>query len=287
MDTLVNYHVIDPGNIGDSLSAPSAYFSFPGYRVEAADIRAVQADQIDNKYIIVGGGGLLYSRFLDNFLKLREAGNVKKLIAWGIGQQNYSLSTIKDVRSFNYSEYLDGFDLMGIRDSDSPYSWVPCASCLHPSLDKKREIEHELVIFSHKKFQLNMPRIPRLTNASSSFDEVLDFLGSGETILTSSYHGAYWGTLLGRKVLAFPFSSKFYTLKHQPAIYGVEKWRQEKITFSLFKKRLYEFRYKNKFSCSTEGWQEALKDCRSYPEALQECRDRNQWYYERVLDLLN
>ena len=114
-------------------------------------------------------------------------------------------------------------------------------------------------------------------------EKVLDFLGSGETVLTSSYHGVYWATLLGRKVLAFPFSSKFYTLKHKPNMYPVELWLRKKKSFI---ERL-NFRYKNKFYFpSTNSWQSLLKDSQSYPESLEECRHKNQLYYSKVMEFM-
>ena len=285
MNSIVNYHVIDQKNIGDLLSSPLDYFTFPGYNVERADIRQPQTTT-RGKHAIVGGGGLLYSRFLDNIAELVKLKEDKKLIAWGIGQQTYDFSNLENIKSFNYSQYLDNFDLVGIRDIDFGYNWVPCASCMHKSFDKKREIKHEFVVFSHKKFQLNFEGFPRMTNENVDLDKILDFLGSGETILTSSYHGAYWGTLLGRKVLAFPFSSKFYTLKHRPGIYHVSKWNQSKKRFSVFGKLIYEFRYKNKYTCKSDGWQDALKDCRTYPDSLQESRTSNQSYYSQILKLI-
>ena len=285
MNSIVNYHVIDQKNIGDLLSSPLDYFTFPGYNIERADIRQPQTTT-RGKHAIVGGGGLLYSRFLDNIAELVTLKEGKKLIAWGIGQQTYDFSNLENIKSFNYSQYLDNFDLVGIRDIDFGYNWVPCASCMHKSFDKKREIKHEFVVFSHKKFQLNFEGFPRMTNEDIDLDKILDFLGSGETILTSSYHGAYWGTLLGRKVLAFPFSSKFYTLKHRPGIYHVSKWNQSKKRFSVFGKLIYEFRYKNKYTCKSDGWQDALKDCRTYPDSLQESRASNQSYYSQILKLI-
>ncbi|MBE9117585.1 hypothetical protein IQ249_16935 [Lusitaniella coriacea LEGE 07157] len=286
MDSIINCHVIDPKNIGDLLSCPLNYFTFPGYHTEKADIRQIDAEAARGKHLIIGGGGLLYSRFLTDILNSASHREGKKLIAWGIGQQVYKPFTTEDIKAFDYSQYLDDFDLIGIRDIDTPYNWVPCASCMHSAFDKKREVKHEYVVFSHKKFQIKIDDFPRITNESKSFEEVLDFLGSGETILTSSYHGAYWGTLLGRKVLAFPFSSKFYTLKHKPAIHPLDKWRQDRKRFYLFNKLVYEFRYKNKFSCALENWQNALKDCQLYPESLEESRSRNQWYYNEILEHL-
>ncbi|MCG6134761.1 MAG: polysaccharide pyruvyl transferase family protein [Nostoc sp. LLA-1] len=287
MKSIINYHVIDPTNIGDLFSAPTKYFSFPGYTVEQADIRTINIDDIRDKHIIVGGGGLLYSPFLDSFAKLIESKAHTKLIAWGIGQQAYGTSgKIQELDNFDYSQYLKNFDLVGIRDFNHKYNWVPCSSCMHPGFDKKREIKHEFVVFSHKKFQIKIGNFPHLTNNNQDIAEILDFLGSCETILTSSYHGAYWGTLLGKKVLSFPFSSKFSTLKHPTGIFPIQKWVQNKFKLSIFNKTLLELHYKNKFSCKIDNWQHYLKDCKSYPESLSENRERNHWYYSQILDTL-
>lgn len=38
------------------------------------------------------------------------------------------------------------------------------------------------------------------------FNETVAFLGSSEVVLTTSYHGLYWATLLGRKVVVLEAS---------------------------------------------------------------------------------
>ena len=49
-------------------------------------------------------------------------------------------------------------------------------------------------------------------------DEIIRFIAESEIILTSSYHGAYWGFLLNKKVVINGnWSTKFDTLKYQPA----------------------------------------------------------------------
>lgn len=286
MKSIINYHVIDRKNIGDLLSSPLHYFYFPGYQLEEADIRQPNAIASQNKHIILGGGGLIYKRFLNNIQEIISFANRGKLILWGSGQQSYDTSNTDKIQNFNYSQYLDQFDLIGIRDYESGYFWLPCVSCMHPAFNQKREIKHEFVVFSHKKFQIKIDSFPRMTNESQNIEEILDFLGSGETILTSSYHGAYWGTLLGRKVLAFPFSSKFNTLKHKPSLYPSFKWRQNKKRFFILNKMVYEYRYKNKFSTNIDEWQTFLNHSRHYPESLEESRLQNQLFYSQVLDIL-
>jgi hypothetical protein len=284
MNSIINLHVIDPQNIGDLLSAPSHYFPFPDHEKSSVDLRQVSSENPLSSHLIVGGGGLLFPRFLEPIQQLGEMGSRGKLIAWGVGQQAYGATDRASIQSFNYAQYLDRFDLVGIRDVDSGYNWVPCASCMHSSFDQPRQIKHEFVVFSHRKYQLHIDKFPRMTHANDSLEQVLDFLGSGETILTSSYHGAYWGTLLGRKVLAFPFSSKFATFKHQPGLYPVQKWSNAMRKIQLFGKTLHQSWDQNKSLCSTEDWRSSLQNCRVYPESLAECRERNEWFYEQVLN---
>lgn len=295
MRLIVNFYVIDDHNIGDRLSAPLEYFEFPGFETIKVDIRKIddfikayqnKLTLYDRIVFIIGGGGLLFNRFLESFQKLKSICPKASLIAWGIGQQIYLNQNRPIPKEFPYGDYLEGFDKVGIRDYEQGYSWIPCASCLNPLFDLNREIKHEFVVFSHKKFQIHINGLPRITNDSLSFQDVLDFLGSGETILTSSYHGAYWGTLLGRKVLAFPFSSKFYTLKHSLGLYPVEKWEQFSRKITLFGKTLYQQYDSHKFTCSIDGWNAALKNCQSYPNSLRECREQNQLYYAQILEFL-
>jgi hypothetical protein len=240
MRTVTNCHVIDPQNMGDLLSSPLRYFEFPGFNCRTLDVRTVQAEDVMTDHVILGGGGLLFERFLPQLSSIQAHKQNAKRILWGVGQQTYALKKMGDYRQFDYPPYVVDSDLVGVRDYDVPLPCVPCVSCMHPAFDKPRTPQNEFVVFSHKKFRIHFPGLSTLTNKTTDFEKVLDFLGSGETILTSSFHGAYWGILLGRKVLAFPFSSKFHSLKHSPALYPIEKWQQKRDKLSIFGKKLYE-----------------------------------------------
>lgn len=269
------------------MSSPMKYFEFPGYATSIQDIRNFDDAVTPQTTIILGGGGLLFDRFWHRIQRLRDDSKSCKLVAWGIGQQLYSTANAAKVKAFDYHRYLQSFNLIGIRDYDLGYEWVPCASCMSPLFDQKQTVTHDFVVFSHKKFQLKVDGFPRMTNNAQSFEDVIAFLSSGDTVLTSSFHGAYWATLLGKKVIAFPFSSKFETLRHQVALYPVKNWRKDRLTISLFKKKLYEFKYKNKYSSETEGWQKCLVDAQKYPNSLQDCRQANIHFHQKVLNLLS
>lgn len=289
---LINYHVVDQNNIGDLMSSPFNYFDFPGLECQTRDLRDVDRGSdsrnfaLDNQSIILGGGGLLFERFLPNIQSLKKQSNVSSRIIWGAGQQRYGSKKSPNFQDFNYEEYTSEFDLIGIRDFDCGHEWVPCVSCMHPAFDTSRSPSHEYVVFSHKKFQLAFAEFPKMTNEHADMESILDFLGSGETILTSSFHGAYWGILLGRKVLAFPFSSKFLTLKHRPMLHPIHKWSNTRFKLAAFNKTLYELKYKNRFTCSIKGWQQSVQHIQTYPDSLDECREKNRIFYEKVMDLL-
>jgi hypothetical protein len=97
---------------------------------------------------------------------------------------------------------------------------------------------------------------PILDN-SAPLDEVIPFIGATQTLLTDSYHGAYWATLMGRKVVAFPTSSKFYDLKHAIPL------------------------------GDPVDWQKLSRLSIAYPEALEECREANRDFYLKVLELVS
>jgi hypothetical protein len=282
---IINYHVRHSVNIGDLVSSPLSYFDIPGYHLELKDIDELLHQPAGPHHVIIGGGGLLFPRFLENLQQLQQQPKQGRVILWGVGQQSYE-NPSESWRNFNYAPYLEGVDLAGVRDYDVGLPWLPCASCMHPEFDRPRSPKHEMVVFSHKKFRLTFKGLPTFSNEQVDFRAVLDFLGSGETIITSSFHGAYWGTLLGRKVLAFPFSSKFYSLKHRPGLYPVERWRPKKYKISLFGKTLYQKFSQDWFQCQTDNWQDYLDTCQAYPESLEECREQNRQFYRQVVELL-
>lgn len=279
MSEITSLHRIDKTNVGDLVSTPVDYFEFPGFKVEKQDILTVARLEASNKNILVGGGGLLDEFFYPALKILQQNKQKGKLIIWGGGQQLDYGAWHKEFWNFNYEKFLSGFDLIGIRDYGFNYRWVPCASCMHAAFDKPREIKHRFVVYSHKARPIPITDFPALTNETDDLDSTLDFLGAAETIITSSYHGMYWGLLLGRRVLVFPFNSKFFTAKHQPTLYpAVWSRRRNILSWHTPKKGL-------KLE-SVKGWRILAGAARIYPEALEECRAANRLYYSDVMNML-
>jgi len=202
--------------------------------------------------LLLGGGGMLgqpWSHRLKEYIDAKP----RVSVLWGVGSNTHSSAKV------TFPKWLDRVDLAGVRDYGTAYRWVPCPSCLSPLFDRGYAVEHEAVVYRHAIRELDtIPKLnlPTMTNGNPSLEQVLRFMGSAETVITSSYHGAYWASLLGRKVIAVPFSSKFYGMKHAPVLVNAERAAE---------------------------WARIVVDAKAYPHALQECRQANDEFYEDVV----
>lgn len=171
---------------------------------------------------------------------------------WGAGQNS-------SAEEFEYPEEMKQFDRVGIRDFGQYYEWAPCASCMHPAFNKTYSIRNPVIWFEHKK-QLIKDKvfgnesIPRFVNSGANIEQTIELLGSAEVVLTNSYHGAYWATLLKRKVIVVgAWSSKFKHLKHQPA-----------------------------FVDTAQDWKDAMDNAVIHNDALDECQSATQDFWEAI-----
>ena len=249
---IASFYFKNRPNLGDRYSGPILYF--PQLKETASfDPLAAKLPEVWlQKTVLVGGGGLIAHPAFQPNMESLAAYRPRILIAWGIGHN------APGERELSYPDYLEDFDLVGIRDHGSKYDWVPCASCLYPGFDRKYEITDEYVVYENTLCApIRLVGFKKLTNTEENLETVLSFLGSANTVLTSSYHGAYWATLLGRKVIIVnPFSSKFFAFKHRHPIADETNWRTKQ------------------------------HETRSYPEALEECRRANLEFSEKVLNLI-
>ena len=217
---------MDATNVGDWYSTPFRYFEFGQHT--AADIKQPILESGDS--VIVGGGGLVSVNFAPHMKRLaKQRPMLRRLVAWGIGESliNDKQGGLVDRWKGPLPDYLGSFDLVGIRDYGTEYRWVPCASCMLPQLDREYPVEHQLCIYEHKRIAIPIDvDAPRRTNDGNDIDAAMRFLGSAETVITNSYHGAYWATLLGKRVVAIPNLSKMYGFRHPPAICAPSDWRQ-------------------------------------------------------------
>ena len=174
---------------------------------------------------------------------------------WGAGYNGDYNKKIK--ANFQWPGWMVEFDKVGVRDWGQSLPWTPCASCMHPALRKTYSIKNDIIFFEHKKQLLKdfgTDSIPRFINSGSNIEQTIELLGSANIILTNSYHGAYWGTLLKKKVIVVgAWGAKFYALKHSP--YILDK---------------------------NEPWQSVIDNISTYRNALDECISANEEYWQNI-----
>ncbi len=242
-------HIRNTGNTGDLMSGPANWFDFPDHRVVNYD----EPIGDDATAVIYGGGTM------NNWLQGRQPLPNVKSIAWGIGSSRHGESEPwPDPR---------GFDLVGVREwttaREAAGLWVPCASCMSPLFDENYEIKRAAVLFVNaspgirERYPVAVGGLPTMSN-ERPMDEIVAFLGSSETVVTDSYHGCWFAQMLGRRVVAIPYSSKFYGFKY-PVAYSDNRGLD---------------------------WKEKSKKTCGYPEALMESIGASVLFYDRVIDLL-
>jgi hypothetical protein len=274
---IINYHRLNTTNIGDLICAPALWFpelaeasreeilGFKGSEnTSVAEAKSWKNRLVEADLLIIGGGGLLEIEFflsgLQQISEHRKPGS--RAVVWGAGHNNWQVADWRKLKQgLDLEPY--GFDLVGVRDVDCGYDWVPCASCMSPALEQQSDPVFDVVMYAHTGTIQNAARLatlptglPMLDN-SAPFEQVIPFLASGDLVLTDSFHGMYWATLLGRRVIAFPSSSKFYSVKHPVPL------------------------------CDPGDWQRFAPLARRYPEALDECRDSNRAFAKKVFGLIN
>jgi hypothetical protein len=182
-------------------------------------------------------------------------------IIWGAGHNGDYQKKLKGM--LEYPNWIRNFDLVGVRDYAQEYQWVPCASCMHPALRKNYAIKNDVIWFEHKKqliksAEFGKEPIPRFINSGDNIDQTIEILGSANVIITNSYHGAYWGTLLKKKVIVVDaWSSKFNAMRHSP--YMLNKG---------------------------EIWRNIIDAVPTYSSALDECIGVTENYWNKVKEII-
>lgn len=269
---VLNTHLCNSDNVGDKFCGPHHYFKelkdkhldLSGFRKVNKSERKFWANQISQNSLIIGGGGLLNIRHFEKQMKLFDQLEAlgKKTVIWGAGHNQRVLSKYNNNKHYNID--TNNFGIVGTRDYsvEAKRDWVPCVSCLHPLLDKQYTETREVGVLYCTKTAKNKERLkyfehfPSLSNMTN-LEEMIRFIGSSSTVVTDSYHAMYWGILLGKKTLVIPTTSKFY-----------------------------DFKYKSVIS-SYENFERDLKKTQSYSGVLEECREINLKFAEKVFNYLN
>jgi len=212
---IINVFDKDEPRAGDIYSGPYQYFDWP-LEIEPMTSRVLEdiPFEDENVFFIFGGGGMLHIPFPEydqgRFLLLERFCEVADRTAlWGIGHNVHGAEKIE------YPEYIKKFIAVGVRDWNQGIRWVPCASCMHEVFHKTYEVKDEIRAYRREDpWPFPFDHYPMLQDANGyPLESIVEFLGGAETVITNSYHGAYWSMLLGRKVTIHkPFASKFFGL---------------------------------------------------------------------------
>jgi hypothetical protein len=275
-DKLVNVHCKSTMNLGDRLSSPCQYFDrlsgtaifdlfdwHPARQPDGA-VREEFNSRIMDSHIIIGGGGLFNSETFEPAIDYVTHLSRRHVVVWGAGHNGYWLKKYTDIKQVCLID-RNKYSLVGVRDRLQPFLFCPCASAMHRALDQRHDIIRPAGIYSKSERTADFadvlhkdPSIPLMTNDSQDFEEVVKFLSECATVVTNSYHGAYWAALLGRRaVVCNPDSSKFFDMPYPAPIGHALEW-----------KRL-----------ETHGT--------VYPEALNEAREANARFFQLVCEICN
>lgn len=252
MSKIVEVHRKVDNNVGDYYCNPSRYFDINCNSEELM----YNESNLQDKILIVGGGGLIHKKFSQHIQALIDK-QPKHTILWGIGH-NFGKKYVQksDTNAF-YPKWLDQCSLVGIRDYIEGHydTYLPCVSCMHNAFDKQYTEKHEYVYFTHAyKSKVEKVDYPMIKNNLMDFNKVIEFLGSGNTVITDSYHGAYWAQLLGKNVQVVSWSVKFNHMKHAP--HFIDNINTQPV----------------KVNNAVNGF-------------LEECRDLNQSFYQKFKNL--
>lgn len=269
-------------NCGEYWSSPKHYYQdFNKYSLNS--IENLDHNIEINSHAIFSGAAINNRSSLKKINLLKENSGIR-LIAWGAGFNQFDLSNtgnlihnIDEVKLVKKNT-IKYFDLLGIRDFNLgfDYHWIPCASCLHPYFVKYRKtapLKKVCVYYDHKKLfkVLDVLRYDYFSNDGVDLESKLEFLSNYEYIVTNSYHGAYWGLLLNRKVICLPVKSSLLNFHSPPFFLSNKEFKL--INVNGKKEKL-------KFSNGT------FDKCKNYPDFYDKCIEINYDFKKRVKEII-
>jgi len=213
----------DSTNCGDWWCPPFRYFPFrPGV---AGDIFDSEFKVENSDTVILGGGGIGSPTFETHLDRIKKS-KPDITIVWGAGVDTKSKRN-EVLKSGDYDlwgNYFDFADEIGMRVHSNPqrFNYVPCVSCMSNLFFKYRERKptHKIGVYTHKDVPLmtrdNPNRLPVEDNRGIDLESKIKFLSSCEYVITNTYHGVYWATLLERKVICIPYKTGLFSFKHPP-----------------------------------------------------------------------
>ena len=234
-----NLHHLAFGNIGDRECTPFRWFShLAGEELDLRDesLNGGVAESLTGEVIVLGGGGLFLPLCWQLYVQpLLDRGNT--MIGWGIGHHHDNVHLGPDEHPSDWSasveRYRDDYPIerfrrLGVRDWNTGLRWVPDASCMHPAFDATYSIDHDVVVYEHGMLEpIPLDGSEAVERGRHGVRERGRVPRQWRVVVTNSYHGAYWATLLGRPTLVWqPWCSKFLLLRYPLPWVGPETWEQ-------------------------------------------------------------
>ena len=207
-------HFSNTKNVGDLACSPCDYFEIGPYS------RLAFGTNLGQRHTAIFGGGQGFGQAVDALIY--DSTNVKHKVFWALGISE------KNASSVMFDIVAAQTNLISSRRRDiAGCDWVPCVTAMSDMFDREWTIKHDVVQFLHHAKSSDVPKMagcPTLTNWDCSFEQAIEFIASGRTVVTNSYHGTYWAMCLGRQVLCLPFSDKFSGFLQAPKIADPTDW---------------------------------------------------------------
>lgn len=216
---VLGLHYRETKNIGDRNCHPLDYLDIKSLNhkvsVIKCDVRNIP-DDVNPDIVVFGGGAIanhadkIRKRFPDSFK-----------VAWGIG---FTTNKKEALPENVHEKFSEDFHVYGSRDYNTNTLYTPCASCLSELFDEQYPKTSKVAVYGHAG------KLPLREEADSygfqymdntqhkhGLKGIIQHLGTADIVVTNSYHGAYWSSLLDVRVSMIPFGSKFFNLKYIPA----------------------------------------------------------------------
>lgn len=200
------------------------YDYFRKYDIKRHDMRFIDVESIDQSdVVIMGGGGMLdYSESTNRAIN-RVLDTGATVIAWSPGFNTHAEYHGTFQTPLNFSQ----FSLLAVRDFENAQGlhYLPDVTCKLALLQKQYPLRRKYGIAQHKDYPIQGFDYACITN-EAQIEDILQFIGESEIILSNSFHMIYWAMLMGKKTICVnAFSTKFQSYRYQPVYYqtGVDR----------------------------------------------------------------
>lgn len=230
-----------PANLGDWICSPYYYFVnyFSQYTCVLHSDWAVLWHEIERSDIVIfGGGGLLDNSDELNRVLNRLIENCDNVIIWGAGTHKYTENNIFGKKTATEKINYEKAAIVGVRDFQHPsgLSYLPCVSCMNPAFSTSQDevpIRRNVgTIKSALEANFAVQGLPSFVTNAEPIGTVVNYILSSKIILVSSYHGAFWSMLMGKKAI-LPATrlgvDKYKYFRHPVAFYDGNSFDEERL----------------------------------------------------------